>query len=187
MKKKKNQAFYRSFLILLLCGVGFMYSQSESVYQQVEEAVSASIQQGVQVGQEALSIELTTLNGDVVSLEDYLGQPVVINFFATWCHPCQEEMPVIVEMEKKLKEKGAVFLAVNMTSQERSKKEIRPFLQHYRATFDPLLDLDGEIMKKYQIIGIPTTVIIDEQGMIVQRVNGGLSFELMEDLVLFRD
>jgi thiol-disulfide isomerase/thioredoxin len=184
---KKSQALYRSILIILLCGVGFMYSQSESVYQQVEEAVANSIQKGVQVGQEALPIELATLRGKKVALDDYIGQPVVINFFATWCHPCQEEMPVIVEMEKKLKENGAALLAVNMTSQERSKQEIAPFLQHYRASFDPLLDEEGEIMKKYQIIGIPTTLVIDEQGVIIQRINGGLTFELMEDLVIFRE
>ncbi|WP_332689215.1 TlpA disulfide reductase family protein [Halalkalibacter lacteus] len=183
---KKKQAFYRSILILLLCGVGFMYSQSDSFFQQVEESVAASIQTGVQVGQEALPIELTTLNGKQVSLDDFIGQPVVLNFFATWCHPCQEEMPVILEMEKRLKEKGAAFLAINMTSQEKSKAEINPFLQHFRATFDPLLDEDGETMKKYQIIGIPTTIIIDEQGVIIQRINGGLTFDLMEDLVLFQ-
>jgi thiol-disulfide isomerase/thioredoxin len=183
---KKKQAFYRSILIVLLCGVGFMYSQSDSVFQQVEESVAASVQRGVQVGQEALPIELTTLNGKQVSLNDYIGKPVVLNFFATWCNPCQEEMPVIVEMEKRLKEKGAVFLAINMTSQEKSKAEIKPFLQHFRATFDPLLDEGGETMKKYQIIGIPTTIVIDEQGMIVQRINGGLTYNLMEDLVVFQ-
>ncbi|KHF38815.1 TlpA disulfide reductase family protein [Halalkalibacter okhensis] len=183
---KTKQALYRSVLIVLLCGVGFMYSQSESVYQQVEESVAASVQRGVQVGQEALPFELTTLSGEEIALGDYLGKPVVVNFFATWCHPCQEEMPIILEMEKRLKEKGAVFLAINMTSQERSKEEIRPFLQHYRATFDPLLDVEGEVMKKYQIIGIPTTIVIDEQGMIVQRINGGLTYDLMEDLVILR-
>ncbi|MDT8862724.1 TlpA family protein disulfide reductase [Alkalihalobacillus sp. MEB130] len=183
---KTKQAFYRSILIILLCGVGFMYSQSESVYQQVEESVAATVQKGVQVGQEALPIELTTLNGEQVSLDEYLGQPVVLNFFATWCHPCQEEMPIILEMEKKLKEKGAAFLAINMTSQEKGKEEIKPFLQHYRANFDPLLDKDGDVMKKYQIIGIPTTIVIDEQGMIVQRINGGLTYEIMEDLVILR-
>lgn len=164
-----------------------MYSQSTSVFQQVEEAVAASVSQGVQVGQEAIPIELTTLQGKQVSLADYTGQPVVLNFFATWCHPCQEEMPVIVEMEKRLRDKGAAFLAINMTSQEQSKSAIKPFLEHYRAYFDPLLDEDGEIMKKYQIIGIPTTVVIDEQGMIIQRINGGLSYGMMEDLILLRD
>ncbi|ARK31471.1 TlpA disulfide reductase family protein [Halalkalibacter krulwichiae] len=184
---KKKQAFYRSILIILLCSVGFMYSQSESLYQKVEEAVAASVQKGVQVGQEALPIELTTLNGKQVSLDDYIGKPVVINFFATWCAPCQEEMPVIVEMDKKLKERGGVLLAVNMTSQETSKEELRPFLQHFHASFDPLLDDKGEVMKKYQLIGIPTTVVIDEQGVIIQRINGILTFDLMEDLVIFRD
>lgn len=182
----KSQALYRRILIILLCSVGFMYSQSTSVFEQVEEAVAASVSPGVQVGQEALPIELSTLQGKQVKLDDFKGQQVVLNFFATWCHPCQEEMPVIVEMDKRLREQGAVFLAINLTSQEQSKAEIRPFLDHYRAFFDPLLDEEGEVMDRYQIIGIPTTIVIDEQGIIVQRINGEMSYGMMEDLILLR-
>ncbi|WP_088103512.1 TlpA disulfide reductase family protein [Halalkalibacter urbisdiaboli] len=183
---KSRQAFYRSVLIVLLCGVGFMYSQSKSVFEQVEEAVAASVQSGVQVGNEAVPFKLQTLRGDTVALSDFEGKPVVINFFATWCPPCQEEMPIIVEMEKRIKKQGGVFLAINMTSQEKSKKEIQPFLNHFRAPFDVLLDENGELLKQYQIIGIPTTIVIDEDGIIVQRINGGLTYDMMEDLVIFR-
>ncbi|MDV2885638.1 MULTISPECIES: TlpA disulfide reductase family protein [Alkalihalophilus] len=183
---KVRQMAFRSALILILCSVGFMYSQSESVFQQVEEAVAASVKQGVQVGNEAKSFELHSLRGETVSLNDFHGTPVVINFFATWCPPCQEEMPVIVELEKRLTQKGAKFIAVNMTSQEASIAEVEPFLKHFNASFDVLLDETGEVMNMYQIIGIPTTVVIDENGVIVQRINGGLSYSMMEDLYLFR-
>ncbi|WP_100404853.1 TlpA disulfide reductase family protein [Bacillus solitudinis] len=184
---KNRQAFYRSVLIILLCGVGFLYSQSKSVFQQVEEAVAASVQQGVQVGNEAAPFQLKTLRGKEVSLSDFIGQPVVINFFATWCGPCQEEMPIIVEMEKRLSAKGVAFLAVNMTSQEENKKEIQPFLNHFRAPFDVLLDEEGDVMEQYQMIGIPTTIVIDEKGVIIQRINGGLTYGVMEDLIVLRD
>lgn len=184
---KSRQAFYRSVLIILLCGVGFMYSQSKTVFQQVDEAVASVVQPGVQVGNEAIPFKLKTLRGEEVALSDFKGKPVVINFFATWCAPCQEEMPIIVEMEKRIKKKGGAFLAINMTSQEKSKKEIQPFLNHFRAPFDVLLDEDGELMKQYQIIGIPTTIVIDENGIIVQRINGVLSYDIMEDLVIFRE
>ncbi|MET3506820.1 TlpA disulfide reductase family protein [Halalkalibacter oceani] len=187
MNNKKRQTFYRSILILILCGVGFMYSQSTTVFQQVEEAVAAQVTTGAQIGQEALSFELPTLTGKQVALDDYRGQPVVLNFFATWCHPCQEEMPIIVEMEKRLKEKNVAFLAVNMTSQETDKSQIKPFLQHFRAYFDPLLDEEGDVLKAYQIIGIPTTIVIDEHGIITQRINGGMTYEMMEDLILLRE
>ncbi len=96
-------------------------------------------------------------------------------------------MPIIVEMEKRLKQQGAAFLAINLTSQERSKAEIQPFLAHYEATFDPLLDEEGKVMEQYQIIGIPTTIVIDEKGFIVQRVNGGLTYQMMEDLIPLRN
>ncbi|WP_368503790.1 TlpA disulfide reductase family protein [Alkalihalophilus sp. As8PL] len=181
-----RQAFFRSALIIILCSVGFMYSQSDSVFKQVEEAVAASVKEGVQVGNEATSFELTTLGGETVALNDYHGTPVVINFFATWCPPCQEEMPVIVEMEKRLTNQGAKFIAVNMTSQETSKAEVTPFLKHFGANFDVLLDESGDVMDTYQIIGIPTTIVIDENGIIVQRINGGLSYSMMEDIYLFR-
>ena len=184
---KRHQAFYRGILIILLCGLGFMYSQSTSVFQQVEEAVASAASPGVQVGQEALPFELRTLQGKEISLADFSGKPVVLNFFATWCYPCQEEMPVIVEMEKRLRDKGAIFLAINLTSQEQSKKEIKAFLDHFGAYFDPMLDEEGQLLKNYQIIGIPTTIVIDEQGMIVQRINGQLSFSMMEDLILLRE
>ncbi|WP_100373504.1 TlpA disulfide reductase family protein [Bacillus sp. FJAT-45037] len=181
-----RQAFFRGVLILILCSVGFMYSQSDSVFKQVEEAVAASVKEGVQVGNSAASFELPTLLGKTVALEEYHGKPIVVNFFATWCGPCQEEMPIIMEMEKRLRDQGAVFVAVNMTSQEASKEEITPFLNHYGANFDVLLDETGDVMKAYQIIGIPTTVVIDENGIIVQRINGGLTHSMMEDLYVFR-
>ncbi|NEU29663.1 TlpA family protein disulfide reductase [bacterium LRH843] len=179
----KQHVLHRIVLITLLCGVGWMYTHFSSMFQMVE--AMAAPKQGVQAGQEAYPIELTTLQGKQVSLAENKGKPVVLNFFATWCHPCQEEMPVIVEMEKKLREKDAAFLAINLTSEEQknSKPVLRQFLKHYRAHFDPLLDEQGDVMKKYQIIGIPTTIIIDEQGIVVQRINGGLSHGMMEEIV----
>ncbi|MBP3949527.1 redoxin domain-containing protein [Bacillus suaedae] len=181
--KRRNQAFYRSVLIILLCGVGFMYSQSETVYQRLEESVAATVQSGVQVGQVAVPFSLNTLSGEEISLEDYAGKNVVLHFFATWCSPCQDEMPLIVEMEKRLKQEGRELVVVNLTSQEQSKSDIRPFLQYFKATFDPLLDEKGEVMKAYQVIGIPTTLVINEEGIIVERINGGLSKDMMEELI----
>lgn len=182
---KSRRIIYRSILVIFLCGVSLLYSQTPEMFSKVEHAVAASVSKGVQVGQEALPFQLTTLQGKQVALEDYRGKTVVLNFFATWCYPCQEEMPLIVEMEKRLKEKGGHLLAINLTSEEsdQSGAGLKTFLSHYNALFDPLLDKEGSLMKEYQIIGIPTTVVIDEHGVIKKRINGGLTYSMMEELL----
>lgn len=185
MISQRKQMFYRSVLIVLLCAVGFMYSQSQSTFQKLEESVANMIKPGVQVGQQAKDFSLRTLSGQEVALSDYNGKGIVLHFFATWCTPCQEEMPLIVRMEERLKKANRELVVVNLTSQEQSKQEVKPFLDYFRASFDPLMDEKGEVMELYEIIGIPTTLVIDEDGIIVERINGMLSQEMI-DAVIFK-
>ncbi len=182
----KRRFMYRGVLIFVLLVTAFIYSQSENMVIKAEEAVvaEASPKKGVQVSQEALPFSLTTLKGKTVSLEDFRGKKVILNFFATWCYPCQEEMPIIVEMEKKLRQDGGVLLAINLTSEERDKGAGLPsFLTYYGASFDPLMDKNGQVLDLYKIFGIPTTILIDENGVIQKRINGQLSYGMMEELI----
>lgn len=180
-----KQLLYRGILVVLLCGVALMYTQSKNVLTNVEKAVAASIASGPQVGQEAPAFELMTLQGEGVSLEQYKGKKVILNFFASWCSPCQEEMPLVEQLHKRLQIEDGVMLAVNLTSEEGGEKgsNLKQFLLQYGSTFDPLLDKEGTVMKKYQIIGIPTTIMIDEQGMVTKRINGQLTNGIMEELL----
>ncbi len=174
----------RVSLLLALIFVAIVYARSETLILKAEEAIESSAEYGVQVGKKAAPFTLQTLKGDTVSLEDFQGKNVVVHFFATWRFPCQEEMPLIVELDKKLKEKGDVLLAVNLTSEEHDKgASLKQFLTHYRATFDPLLDVDGDVGALYNLLGIPTTIVIDEEGTIVKRINGQMSYSMMEAIV----
>ncbi|MED1561245.1 alkyl hydroperoxide reductase [Alkalihalobacillus alcalophilus ATCC 27647 = CGMCC 1.3604] len=167
--------------------VGAFYYQFETIFQHVDEALAEEVKDGVRIGNQALPIEGKTLRGDGFHLQQLQGKLVVVNFFASWCHPCQEEMPLIVDLERKLKENGSEFVAINLTSQERSLLDVKPFLDNYQASFDPVLDSDGKIMQDYQIIGIPTTLVIDQNGLIVQRIDGMLTPEIIEDLIPLRN
>lgn len=118
----------------------------------------------------------STLTGDPIAYEKGTHHKTVIHFFATWCYPCQEEMPAIAALSNVLQQQdGSQFIPVNLTSSERSKNDIAPFLQQYEAQFDPILDLDGTLQKQFQIFGVPTTIVVDQDGIVTQRINGPIT------------
>ncbi|GAF23446.1 MULTISPECIES: TlpA disulfide reductase family protein [Shouchella] len=120
----------------------------------------------------------STLNGKTIHYEIGAYDKTVIHFFATWCYPCQEEMPAIVSLSEQLNQQPkSQFIPINLTSSENSVKALTPFLQQYEATFDPLLDNDGSLQKGFQIFGIPTTIVINADGTIIQRINGPINKE----------
>ncbi|MFV8827390.1 peroxiredoxin family protein [Alkalihalobacterium sp. APHAB7] len=171
MQHRKN-AIYSCLLFFLLFGVAYLYEGSHHIFRQVDEAVAATSKVGAFENEVAPNFELLNLEGKKVSLEDYRGRKVILNFFATWCPPCQEEMPLLVHLDEELKDKNIVMLGVNMTSQERNSNDVRPFLSQYNAEYDVVFDVDGKVMKNYHIIGIPTTFMVNEKGIIEKRING---------------
>lgn len=171
MQHRKN-AIYSCLLFFLLFGVAYIYEGSHHIFRQVDEAVAATSKFGAFENETAPNFELLNLEGKKVSLEDYRGQKVILNFFATWCPPCQEEMPLLVNLDEQIKDKNIVMLGVNMTSQERNANDVRPFLSQYKAKYDVLFDVDGNVMKNYHIVGIPTTFLVNEKGIIEKRING---------------
>lgn len=139
-------------------------------------------EEGVFPGQKAPTFSLKTLRGKTASLDEYKGKPLVINLFASWCPPCQEEMPLLNELSKTLGDKGNV-IGVNLTNQERSLDDVKAFVKQFNVPFDVLLDEKGEVGKLYQIIGIPTTLLIDEKGIIQKRYNGMLTEKMIDKIV----
>ncbi|MCM3771075.1 MULTISPECIES: TlpA disulfide reductase family protein [Priestia] len=123
---------------------------------------------------------LSDTNGKSVQLSDFKGKKVILNFWATWCPPCQKEMPDMQAFYEKYGN-DVQLLAVNLTSSEGSKQAVSKFLKEKQFTFRVLLDDQDSVgSKKYRVSTIPTSYFIDEQGRIVQRVNGPMTLKQME-------
>jgi peroxiredoxin len=114
----------------------------------------------------AYNFTLQTLDGDLVSLADYQGQWVLLNFWATWCAPCAKEMPYL----QALADAGdIVVLGVNFNE---SPAAVAEFVSDYNLTFPILLNPDDVVLTMYKVRALPRTFVIAPDGMVVQQFYG---------------
>lgn len=132
-----------------------------------------SFDEGIQVGSVAPDFILENLNGELVRLSDYRGKKVFLNFWASWCGPCQDEAP---EMQKFYEaspiDSNHEILAINMTTKELSGDDVAAFVQKHGLTFPILLDPHGEVEKLYQVLAYPTSYIVNADGIITYSFKG---------------
>jgi peroxiredoxin len=132
---------------------------------------------GAAANRPAPDFTLTDLNGNRVSLSQFLGQPVVINFWATWCPPCRVEIPHFVEAYER--EQGqVVFLAISVDEPE---SVVRDFVEEQGMPFIILLDDGGKVAATYRVNAIPVTFFIGRDGEITARYVGQMSPSKIED------
>jgi len=112
------------------------------------------------------------------------GKPVLINFWATWCPPCREELPALNRAWAALKADGVAMLAVNVGEE---KAAIKRFLQDYPIDFTVLYDLPGDSMAQWQLQNLPSTLILDRDGEIAYRVVGEKAWDDPEIVQQIRD
>ncbi len=129
-----------------------------------------------QVNAPAPDFELENLTGEITHLSNYQGKVVVLNFWATWCGPCTDEMPFFQEIYENYASEIAV-LAVN--NQETVDK-VSPFVEELGLTYEILMDNDGGVATQYQVIGFPTTYFIDPNGIIKYLHVGVLTEEQLD-------
>ncbi|MCM3268833.1 thiol-disulfide oxidoreductase ResA [Paenibacillus elgii] len=146
-------------LVLILFAIGYAVFQS-----------LAGKREEVEVGQKAPDFALTNLQGETVRLSDYGGTGVLLNFWASWCDPCVNEMPLLNEAYGQLS--GVEIVAVNMGE---TKERAGEFAERHRLKLPILLDSQGEVKKQYKISGLPATFLIDDKGRIVHKFSGELS------------
>jgi peroxiredoxin len=106
---------------------------------------------------------LTDANGQSVTLSDLRGQVVMINFWASWCGPCREEMPLLEQIHQRYEALGFTLLGINV---EENSTNGQAFLQERPVSFPVLYDPKNNLSKLYDVIAMPSTVLIDRQGNI---------------------
>lgn len=114
--------------------------------------------------------ELSDSQGQTISLENYRGQVVLLNFWATFCKPCRDEMPAIAALEKAFSEQGLVVLAIAVD--RGSPKAVQKFIQQYAIGFGVPLDPDGSVRNAYEIEALPTSYLIGKDGRFIARAIG---------------
>ena len=135
-------------------------------------------QEKSEVGYFAPRFTLKNLKGNYEGLENYRGQVVVLNFWATWCAPCRVEMPSFEKLYRRYRSEGVSVLAV--TLDKNAKPKIKSFVDEHNLSFPVLLDSKSEVERLYPSMTVPFTYVIDRKGRVVARVDGAKNWESEE-------
>ena len=126
------------------------------------------------VGSPAPEIVLKDLQGRDVKLSDLRGKIVLVNFWATWCKPCKEEMPAMQASYDNLRDKGFVVLAVNELEDT---ARVAEHIRTHGHTFEVVMDHNNQVANMYGVVGLPASFLIDPQGIVRERISGSLLTE----------
>lgn len=124
----------------------------------------------LKVGDAAPAVEFTTLSGDKLSLDKLKGKVVLINFWATWCPPCIEEIPSLTKTYSDLREKGFEILGFSIDAN--GKKIIPGFVKEHNINYPIILDIDQKFARSFSVFGVPENILIDKNGKVVAKKYG---------------
>jgi peroxiredoxin len=124
----------------------------------------------VVAGSDIIDFTLPDLEGNERKLSDYSGKVIFLNFWATWCKPCAEEMPSMQKVYEQFEGKPFEIVAVSVDSEPAS--TVAEFVETYGITFPVLHDRSGKIKETYKTTGVPETFIVDQNGVVAEKVWG---------------
>jgi peroxiredoxin len=159
-----KKTFFLAFALIGVTGLWFAAARQPNPIDRLVP--------GPQPGYLAPDFSLQTLDGKVVTLSEFKGQPVLLNMWASWCTPCKYEMPAIQVIYEEFKDQDFVVLAVNLTKKD-VLSSVESFVEAHKLSFPILLDQDGRVEETYQLRGLPTSFFIDRDGIIQSVVIGG--------------
>lgn len=169
--KKRNRLIFRSvILVLLLIAVVYALATNLSGDKTIYD-----------VGDQAPDFQLNQINDnnelETVRLSDYRGKGVMLNFWGTWCEPCEAEMPFMQELYPEYKDKGVEIIAVSLDATE---LVVDRFIERHKLTFPVPHDTKDQVRDLYKIGPIPSTFFISPEGEIVEIVEGALTLDRLE-------
>ncbi|WP_427138146.1 thiol-disulfide oxidoreductase ResA [Psychrobacillus psychrodurans] len=167
---KKKKRFYMRTIILALMVVAIVFT----IYTNLTKERTALIQ----VGDDAPDFALVDMNGEKHQLSDYKGKGVFLNFWGTWCKPCEREFPLMDKQYQVYKDQGLEILAVNIGESDFA---VQKFIDRKGLTFPVLIDDKKSVMETYKINPLPTTLLINPNGKIEKVITGEMSEEMIKD------
>jgi len=170
--KKRNRFIFRTIILAVLVAA--------VVFALITNAKKDNTIYGV--GDKAPDFQLQQINKnnelESIQLSDLKGKGVMLNFWATYCKPCEKEMPYMEELYPKYKDKGIEIVAVSLDATE---VVVHQFIEKYNLTFPIPHDKKSVVNDLYKIGPIPTTYFINPEGEIVEKVEGALTLERLEE------
>jgi thiol-disulfide isomerase/thioredoxin len=161
---------------LVLIGLGLVVSVAIVLYLQNRPAEVGF----PRVGSQLANFRLLDLQGSQVSLADYSGQTILINAWATWCPPCRDEMPMLVDYAKR-HPNDLTILAIDAGE---ARAEVSAFVQQYGMTFPVLLDPDSRYLDSILVNNLPTTILVGPDGMVRAFHVGGMDEAIFTSEIL---
>lgn len=121
------------------------------------------------IGNESPDFTLNNLSGKMVSLDSFKGKPILLNFWATWCPYCRKERPHLDGLHREYKDKGLIILSI---STDRSFNTLKQYMKKTPADFIVLSDSEGRVSSAYNIMGLPSSLLINREGIIKYKFTG---------------
>ncbi len=129
-------------------------------------------------GKPAPEFTLQDISGDRISLSDFRGKVVLVEFWATWCPPCRLSVPELQHLQKEFSGKDLVILGISMDNGDDVRERLKEFINEYNVSYRVLID-DGEVSRRYGIVSIPTIFLLDRELRVAKKVMG--YYEGLED------
>ncbi|WP_088102361.1 TlpA disulfide reductase family protein [Halalkalibacter urbisdiaboli] len=139
---------------------------------------------GNERGMVAEDFSLPMHGGKVGKLSDYFGDVIILNFWASWCGPCRDEMPALMELQDDYGEKGLSVVTVNMQTFERTLKDAPAFIVEMDISLPVFFDEKGYVADRYQVRNLPATYVLKRDGTIEQIIPGEATYEGLEALIV---
>ena len=161
-----NRSLFAACLALFLC-VAPLSSRS-----QVDDHVAVlHTLHAESMSEQAPGISVTDADGKPFVLAAYLGRPVVVHFWATWCEPCRHELPTLAAASRRLADSDLQFIAISI-DRDVPVETVRALAHDYDLPFPVALASTGNVSERYWAMGIPVTYFIDRRGVLIQRFRG---------------
>lgn len=184
LRKRDNKLLCRLCLLLgggfliLFAGLLFAFSFTEAATDPFASMKMARLSVG-----QMESFDLSSLDGTSVRSRDLNGKVVLLNFWATWCGPCKEEMPSLARLQQQFDPKRFAIVTITTDVQRRG---IQQFLGQLGITLPVLFDEDQEVSRSFMVRGLPTTILIAPDGHLLGRATGPRAWDSQESIALMR-